>query len=387
MAYNDYGAFVYLGGIRQRDHEDVTLGDVLSGSYDPGTAGGMAIYCELGSRLHEGEDGTLEYDEPSDVDKLRHAVLGGPGDGVYMTVYKCGFWGTHLFLVKDGRVADEMDAFGLRQALGLPEELEDGRDPMWEGVFDRSFEWHGWTVTCEMLDDDDAWRKGQAPNRARLEHTAPDGHEVVWDAFFGSAYGAGYSDVEPGTDDLFDELGDDGWPHAWHQLSLMQEQAYVDDEMDDDGRMWSYGEGPEVRRIRVTSEHEAESAPDIEIRQVDGFRPTGRKDEDGNDEERYRAWVCIRMGGRTYDVYGDELVSMSCVCQLLNAGIALGRAGIDHVDNDGTDIFARRAYEVVESARESGDADGFLVDWAHFKGEDGAKGGTDAANLPGDVID
>lgn len=369
MAYNDYGAFVYLDGRRQRDHEDVTLGSVLSGSYDPSTAGGIAIYADLLSRMDESDDGTLALREPDAVDELRHAVLGGPGDGVFMTVYKVGFWAARLFLVEGGNVTDEMGPEGIRHALGLPDEMEGGGDPMWEGVFDRSFEWHGCTVTCEMLDDEEAWRDGRPLSRARLAYAEGDGH-AVWDAFFGPSYGAGLSDIGPGADRLFDELASDGWPRPWRGLSLSQEQSYIDDEIDDEGRWWSYGEGPEVRRIYVTSSHDDRSASDIEIREFDGFEPTGHTDKDGNEDERYYANVGIRVGGRSYDIGGDDLVDIRSACGLLNVGIALGRAGIDYVEHTGDAAFDRHTYALVKAARESGDVRAFLSKWAGFEGDD-----------------
>lgn len=112
MAYNNYGAFAYLNGVRQRDREDVTLDQILNET-EYKASGGQAVYDHLIENSTVDESGNIEYHEPDDEHELNHAIIGGPGDGVYLSVRRYGFSRSVLFYVEDGKVVDKLTAKGI----------------------------------------------------------------------------------------------------------------------------------------------------------------------------------------------------------------------------------------------------------------------------------
>lgn len=227
MAYNDYGALVYEGASRRQDREDVTLTSVLQGTYDPGTAGGSAIFEHLIE--HMGDSAPQPY-----WAGLKHAILGsGP---VYALVYKEGLRPCELVhLDGDGHPDDVLDAIGMRALIGHAADVVDTDDeyvdplvPYGDTEQAFSFTWHGAKVRYaahtlrEMADE------GLAPCELELD----DG-TTVWRAFYGSEYGAGFVDIEPWAKAAFRRLGPASRPMPWRQVEVCSfgaHDCYVDDE-------------------------------------------------------------------------------------------------------------------------------------------------------------
>lgn len=336
MAYNDYGAFVYRDGHRRRDREDTTLEAVLAGDYDPGLAGDMAIYAELLSRTRD--DGSLE--QVPFWAQTKHAILGtGP---VYVLVYKYGLRMCELVHVTDGQVDDVLDEHGMRAILGpSADATDDGSsyaDPLGERPTTEplSLGWHGCDLAYVCRDPENAANDGRAQNS--LAFTEPDG--TVWRAFYGSAYGAGLTDVEPWAHHLFDELAESGEPRRWHALAAQRRE--MTDEEDEGDDTWY--------RLRGASL----ATTVFDVRTASVLR---------DDESVPACTGTIALHGETYARL-SSLVSPNDVERLVNLGIALAHEGIDHVEWGGSSwgLTAERLAGVKGAGRDA------LVAWARGEG-------------------
>lgn len=370
MAYNDYGAFVYLNGERQTDYEDVPV----FGERDTELGPGQRIYASLIRQMAgddeagETERGKAMFEWPS---RCHHGVM---GDGkVRVAVYKTGIGAASVYVLKDetdiadgtnvGRDGDTGDydvdgtnpfeaaIEGAEELLALagvevapyPEHYDGSPEHQaqadaWTeqryGTYRYEFELAGHRLLFEGRECSEVVRPSY---HARL--TCPDGD--IWDVFYDSSYGAGLSDCLPGgdgRDPRFDHIDvgrvGDGDRSAWPVTRCIPLRYH--DGLSADGLV-------SEQAIAVSEGSLRELAESL------GVVPTGAGTDDGigtqvgdGDDSRnrilYRAMVDEtdeHMPISTFSNYGDDhIVDPEAAIKLIQLGIDLARMGVDEVTSE-----------------------------------------------------
>jgi len=328
MAYSDYGAFVYRNGKRVRDHEDA---DVFK---DGKRKAAEAAYASVHG---DGPD-------PGFIDGF-HAVL---GDGhTRLGIYKGGF--TSICLTEldgDGGVTQACGRDFLSMLMEIPgtpewhegmsddewaayREAQDRADEAIHGDGESGIRHEGDVSGCRIVLE--AYPRGYMlanglpPWHAQM--VEPDG--TVWDAFYGSSYGAGLADciqiASPvlsaiaggdGTSHEFDELDPvTHLPHPYRTIACTcvtkeTEDAAVSAVLDCDGNPIFAS----AKQLPVVTRDMAERMLREEI------------DADGEPCD----WVIETISEST-DSWHGAYVPADDYVEILNEGILLARNGISHV--------------------------------------------------------
>lgn len=371
MAYNDYGAFVYHNDTRDKSREDTTLSDVLSGANKSKPDGGSAIYAHLLSNMKlDNED--ITYKEPDEAHNLMHAVIGGPGDGVYMSVYKYGFWAARIFYIKDSKIEEMLEPNEIFDHLfenkldNFDEySAQDKYEFMEQCEFDEGFVYHDNYIRLKRISDEEAVSQGISSSCCSIyNQTTCD----TWEAYFDSSYGAGISDCYPGTEHLFDTLELNGLPHPFKVLDIVDREINRDDEVDDKGHIFTNGQPEQPTVVNIHSD--PESNIDLQVREFDGYHDwykNGKESE--STDETYEAYGSINLNGFISTFFGDLNIGAIDLAKILNVGIALHRLGIDAVDWCGNDVNTMELYNLCKDAKSSEDELEYMKNWAYFKDE------------------
>lgn len=169
MAYNDYGAFVYLNGERRTDKEDVGVYDTDEASLPTG----LRVYANIIKRAGV-NDKWFTFSH--------HGVL---GDGsVRVGCYKQGW--PELYERKDGN--DELtlytfDYFSRKFGWGDYREYYEKRYPLAE--YDKEFDFLGWHFNFWGNDYGSTPKYGATMSR--------DGE--TWECEYDYGFGAGFDDI------------------------------------------------------------------------------------------------------------------------------------------------------------------------------------------------
>lgn len=219
MAYNDYGAFVYLNGERQPDYEDVPI----FGDKDTDLGPGERIYASLLRQYgNMAESDMTPFEWPS---RCQHGTMGN--GKVRVGVYKVGISAASIYVLADD-AAPADDTVFYKGNGGDGEQATNGKGP-----FDVAIESSQEIVTLSGQEfvpfpkgyDGSDEHKAQADENSRQIYgpyryefdlaghhllfearecsavvrpsyharmTCPDGD--IWDVFYDSNYGAGLSD-------------------------------------------------------------------------------------------------------------------------------------------------------------------------------------------------
>lgn len=170
MAYNDYGAFVYLNGERRNDKEDV-------GVYDTDEAQlphGMRVWANIMKNIDSGEDKWWK--------RSHHGVM---GDGhVRVGCYKQGW--PELYVWEDGKDKPTLYTFDdLCRRFGWDDyrEYYEKRYPL--DNYDKEFDFLGWHFNFWGNDYGSTPKYGATMSR--------DG--VTWECEYDYGFGAGFDDI------------------------------------------------------------------------------------------------------------------------------------------------------------------------------------------------
>lgn len=369
MAYNNYGAFAYLNGVRQRDREDVTLDQILNEN-EHISSGGQAVYDHLIENSTVDDSGNIEYHEPDDEHELNHAVLGGPGDGVYLSVRRYGFSRSILFYVKGGKVVDKLAAEGIYALItnGKVAEDFDYWDYLNDEKLDVKFQWYGYNLHLMNLNSKKAYESGYPSSCASII-SKDKGTE--WRVFFDSSYGAGISDCYPEADSLFDTLMLNSWPHPFKTLDIVDTEINRDDEVDEEGQIWTTGQ-PNAPTVTNIHAEQNDFGVNLEVREFDGYHDWYKsRAQSTTDEGEYEAYGSINLNGNISRFFSDLSINAIDLAQILNVGIALHRLGVDAVNWSGNDLQDMKLYNVCKEARNSNDELEHLKNWTYFEDSSG----------------
>lgn len=330
MAYNDYGAFVYLDGRRRADCEDVPV----FGERDEELAPGERIYANLIRQMQSSDDAYRWFEH------CHHGVMGdGP---VRVGVYKTGLWSCGVYVMRDGEKegedtptiesineTDDILRLSGAEPIPFPEDYDgseeqktkaDAHERQLYGPYRYEFEVEGHRIIFEAREYD-----GVVSPTYHARMTCPDGH--VWDAFYDVSYGAGLSDFvygAKGRDPRFDEIDADavgrGDRSAWPVTRTLHLRAI-------DTGCWGRRSVRE-RRISVSGSTLGGLAASL-----------GIASEGGDDDEHilYRsledATGHLEPVSTLSDYDGARLVEPDTVVSLIRLGIQLAKMGVDDVDD------------------------------------------------------
>lgn len=357
MAYNDYGAFVYLNGVRQPDYEDVPL----FGDKDTDLGPGMRIYASLIRQYGDMSEGkATPFQWPS---RCHHGTM---GDGkVRVGVYKTGISAASIYVLSDDVVIGDDTVLYQREeedgtkphgspfavAIEGGEEIvrlsgEDfvpfprGYDGSEEhqaqadennrqlyGPYHYELEVAGHRILFEAREYDAVIRPSY---HARM--TCPDGD--VWDIFYDSNYGAGLSDyrIGLGRDERYDTIDVErvgsGDMLAW-PLTRRLPVSYLSKQS----------------RSGIVTEQEISVTSEALDRLAESFGLVVGHD-DGDDDAKsasrehilYRAMrdeSCERSPVSTFSGWRDSnYIDAEAVIKLVQLGIDLAHMGIDSIERD-----------------------------------------------------
>lgn len=365
MAYNDYGAFVYLNGRRRTDCEDVPVIGERDTQLEPWARIYASLARKMGQEGEVAEDATREYRWAC---QCHHAVL---GDGrVLVGLYKTGVYASGVYVIDEGldssdrlaRVIQGREAI-IRAAGCEPvdsprhyEDTDECRRQSQEynrqvyGPYRYELEVAGHTIVFEAREHSDVISPAC---HARM--TCPNGD--VWDAFYDANYGAGLSDCAMGPTDadakgtrfgsIDVEAVGRGDMRAWpvtRTLPLLVADGRIMGESD-------------IEEHRVSARHEALAelaealgigGDDDEADAPEGGDDGRRADDSDGATDRILYRSLEDMSGlyepiSTIGWPDNETISTDLAIGLVRLGIRLAWLGVDQIDTDAQFVGGRRA--------------------------------------------
>lgn len=291
MAYSDYGSFVYLNGLRQRDHEDVAVYN----NAEAELPSGARIYNNIIRNIQENTKDKCEFDQMSE--RCHHGVLGN-GD-IRVAVYKEGITSTLIFDRKNQKIYYADDIIKLAGKDIAPSSKQNCKE-----YIKCYYKDYNYTVEIEghKMTFSEVFNANVTRPLFKATMTTPDGDE--WVCFYGSQYGAGLIDCYDNEHD-FDKLEED-LPGYWKELVLNYIITGVSD-----------------------SENELEGKNSIIY--------NGNKIW-YNGEDYYIPAHILNVDNTRSTLYNNSFLDPEDFIDILNMGIKLAKEGYTHVSSGDVEI-------------------------------------------------